>query len=136
MVNTGTWNSDLALLFVGAFFLPIFLYIVMGVILRCKEFSEKTYVINVYEEVPKPKKVKIQKPKSSKKPKSPKKPKRQKQAKPKDAWDSGMVSEAVSGLAGLGYKKSEARRIVSQLCSSKSYKKAEDIVIDAMQKCV
>lgn len=130
MVNTGTWNSDLALLFVGAFFLPIFLYIVMGVILRCKELSEKTYVINVYEEVPKPKKVKIQKPKS------PKKPKRQKQAKPKDAWDSGMVSEAVSGLTGLGYKKSEARRIVSQLCSSKSYKKAEDIVIDAMQKCV
>ena len=127
MVNTGTWNSDLALLFVGVFFLPIFLHMVMGVILRCREFSEKTYVINVYEEAPKPKKVKIQKSK---------KPKRQKQTKPKDAWDSGMVSEAVSGLTGLGYKKSEARRIVSQLCSSKSYKKAEDIVLDAMQKCV
>ena len=84
-------------------------------------------MINVYEEAPKPKKVKIQKSK---------KPKRQKQTKPKDAWDSDMVSEAVSGLTGLGYKKSEARRIVSQLCSSKSYKKAEDIVLDAMQKCV
>jgi len=125
MVNTGTWNSDLALLFVGMFFLPIFLYMVMGVILRAKEFSEKSYIINVYEEAPKPKKVKIQKPKKS-----------QKQAKPKDAWDSGMVSEAVGSLANLGYKKSEARRIVSQLCSSKSYKKAEDIIIDAMQKCV
>lgn len=130
MVNTGTWNSDLALLFVGMFFLPIFLYMVMGVILRAKEFSEKSYIINVYEEAPKPKKVKIQKPKKSQKPKS------QKQAKPKDAWDSGMVSEAVGSLANLGYKKSEARRIVSQLCSSKSYKKAEDIIIDAMQKCV
>ena len=49
---------------------------------------------------------------------------------------SGMVSEAVTGLTGLGYKKSEARRIVSQLCSSKSYKKAEDIIVDVMQKCV
>jgi len=133
MVNTGTWNSDLALLFVGMFFLPIFLYMVMGVILRAKEFSEKSYVINVYEEAPKPKKVKIQKPK---KPKKSKKPKPQKRAKSKDAWDSGMVSEAVGSLANLGYKKSEARRIVSQLCSSKSYKKAEDIIIDAMQKCV
>jgi len=108
---------------------------VMGVILRAKEFSEKSYIINVYEEAPKPKKVKIQKPKKSQKPKS-QKPKSQKQAKPKDAWDSGMVSEAVGSLANLGYKKSEARRIVSQLCSSKSYKKAEDIIIDAMQKCV
>jgi hypothetical protein len=136
MVNTGTWNSDLALLFVGMFFLPIFLYMVMGVILRAKEFSEKSYIINVYEEAPKPKKVKIQKPKKSQKPKSQKPKKSQKQAKPKDAWDSGMVSEAVGSLANLGYKKSEARRIVSQLCSSKSYKKAEDIIIDAMQKCV
>ena len=99
----------------------------MGVILRAREFSEKSYVINVYEEVPKPKKVKIQKPK---------KPKSQKQNKPKDAWASGVVSEAVTGLTGLGYKKSEARRIVSQLCSSKSYKKAEDIIVDVMQKCV
>ena len=114
MVNTGTWNSDLVLIFVGMFFLPIFLYFVMGVFLRVVEMSQKTYVINVYEEAPKP----------------------AHKVKPLEKWDDQMVSDAVSGLAGLGYKRSEARRIVSRMCANKSYEKAEDIVLDVVQNCV
>ena len=127
MVNTGTWNSDLAILFVGIFFLPMFLYIIMGVILRAMEFSQKTYVINVYEEAPKPA------PKPATRPKPKAKPKK---VKPVKKQDDEMISDAVSGLVGLGYKRSEARRIVSRACIKKDYKKAEDIIVDVMQNCV
>ena len=126
MVNTGTWNSDLAFIFVIMFFLPIFLYMIMGVVLRAKEFSEKTYVIEVYQKAPKPKKVKT---------KTRQKPKPRKTKKPASVWENGMVSEAVQALVRLGYKKSQSRMIVSRLCAEKNYKKTEDIIIDAM-KCV
>ena len=116
MVNTGTWNSDLCMLFMGTLLLPMFLYMVLGVALRIKQLSEQAYVINVYEGS------------------SSVQPSKQKPQE-KDAWDSGMVSEAVAALVGFGHKKSDARRIVSRLCSSKSYKRAEDIIIDAI-KCV
>jgi hypothetical protein len=135
MVNTGTWNSDLVLIFVGMFFLPIFLYFVMGVFLRAIEMSKKTYVINVYEETPKPAHKPYPKPKPAPKPK-PKPKAKPKKVKPLKKWDDQMVSDAVSGLAGLGYKRSEARRIVSRMCANKSYEKAEDIVLDVMQNCV
>lgn len=116
MTNTGTWNSDLCMLFMGAVLLPMFLYMVLGVALRIKELSEQAYVINVYEC-----------PSSAQSPKQ--------KTQEKDPWESGMVSEAVAALVGFGHKKSDARRIVSQLCSSKSYKRSEDIIIDAV-KCV
>jgi hypothetical protein len=120
MVNTGTWNSDLAFLFVAAFFLPIFLHMVMGVILRSREFSEKTYAIDVYQAAPKP--VRNQPKKKKKQVKKPKK-----KITNEDA--------AIDGLVKLGYKRSRSRMIVARLCAKNKYQKPEHIIIDAI-KCV
>jgi hypothetical protein len=112
MTNTGTWNSDLAILFVVVFFLPIFLYMAMGVILRCREFSEETYVINVYEEAPTHKK---------------------ETTKPKKEIDFRSI--AINGLVDLGFSRAEARRRVAMLCSKNNYKKVEHLIVDAV-RCV
>lgn len=46
--------------------------------------------------------------------------------------NSEIHLDAVSGLIGIGYKKSEARRIVAKACVKKHYQNAEDIVTDVI----
>lgn len=121
MVNTGTWNSDLAPLIIGLPLLVFLVRIVMDMVWHNKQLSQNVYQIDVYQEEPKPKRVKLKKPK--------------KQNKSKSAQVSPMTSQAIEVLIGLGIKRSEARRIVSRLYVSKSYKRPEDIIIDAI-KCV
>lgn len=134
MVNTGTWNSDLAFLFIAAFFLPIFLYMVMGVILRSREFSEKTYAVNVYRAAPKP--VRKQPNKKKKQVKKPAKAVNitQKQKK-KQVKKTTKETIAIDGLVKLGYKRSQSRMLVARLSSQNKYEKPEHIIIDAI-KCV
>ena len=43
-----------------------------------------------------------------------------------------MYLDAIAGLSGLGYKKSEARRIISKARSEKDYENAEDIISDVI----
>lgn len=127
MVNTGTWNSDLAFIFVALFFLPLFLHFVMGCMVKARQLTEKPYVINIYEEIEDKTPYRSQ----------PEKKKTAKKTKPKQNTEKDVISlEAISGLVGLGFKKSEARRIVASARNNKDYKKAEDIIMDAMANCV
>jgi|TARA_A100000172_G_C3035570_1_gene108376 hypothetical protein len=58
------------------------------------------------------------------------KPKPQVQPKKQETTSPEIVDEAIAGLAGLGYKKSEARRLVNKLAASKVYKKSEDLLTE------
>jgi len=148
VTNTGTWNSDLAYIFIGLFFLPLVIYFFMGCVIRAKQLNEKPYVINFYEEK-EPRiiyrnvtryhssPVKKSKPRKQKPyPEPAPKPKVEIKPKPSTNPNSSIYLDAISGLVGLGYKKSEARRLASSLSNKKSYKKAEDIITDVITKCV
>ena len=50
------------------------------------------------------------------------------------AVDVSMVNEAVAGLANLGVKKSEARKMVNTLCQKKKYSSVEDLLADCFSK--
>ena len=58
------------------------------------------------------------------------KPKPQVQPKKQETTSPEIVDEAIAGLASLGYKKSEARRLVNKLAVSKVYKKSEDLLTE------
>lgn len=131
MVNTGTWDSDLAFIFIVLFFLPLFLHMVFGCIARAKHLTEKPYVINIYEEVETGPILKTAPVARQSSPAPVDKP------KPKTKTEPDTISlDAISGLIGLGYKKSEARRLVAVARSQKHYEKAEDIIMDTMANCV
>lgn len=114
MVNTGTWNSELAVLFILAFFSPIFLHMCVGVIVQLMYKSEDTYLIDVYQQKTKKKKDFVKT--------APSKP-------------ATIETMAIEGLVKLGYKKSQSRMLVARLCAKNRYEKAEHIIIDAI-KCV
>lgn len=125
MVNTGTWDSDLAFIFIVLFFLPLFLHMVFGCIARAKHLTEKPYIVNIYEEIQTEPVARQSSPAPVNKP------------KPKTKTEPDTISlDAISGLIGLGYKKSEARRLVAVARSQKHYEKAEDIIMDTMANCV
>ena len=58
------------------------------------------------------------------------KPKPQVQPKKQETTSPEIVDEAIAGLASLGYKRSEARRLVNKLAVSKVYKKSEDLLTE------
>lgn len=59
------------------------------------------------------------------------KPKPKPKSQPKKQTTSPeVINEAVAGLVGLGYKKSDARRLVNKLAVSKAYKKSEDLLTE------
>ena len=124
MVNTGTWNSDFAIMFLIIFFSPVILYFLLGMFLKLEEMQslDNTYG-NLYIEP-----VEHIEPESAPARKPAIKPSKRFNDKPDDT----MYSEAVEGLVGLGYKKSEARRIISKACNKKDYKNAEDIISDVI----
>lgn len=94
---------------------------------KARQLTEKPYVINIYEEIEDKTPYRSQ----------PEKKKTAKKTKPKQNTEKDVISlEAISGLVGLGFKKSEARRIVASARNNKDYKKAEDIIMDAMANCV
>jgi hypothetical protein len=53
-----------------------------------------------------------------------------------NSWEDDIILDAVDKLVKMGHKRSRSRMIVSRLCSSKSYERTEDIILDAMKKCV
>ena len=153
MQNTGTWNSDEAIFYFLVFISPICLYFLGGFISiilrafpqqqtsqisftklvgekeawqavkdRCLEdaingdyrardwLTKNCYGSTSFTSKPKPK------PKTQ--------PKKQETTSPE------IVDEAIAGLASLGYKKSEARRLVNKLAVSKVYKKSEDLLTE------
>ena len=124
MVNTGTWNSDFAIMFLIIFFSPLVLYFLAGVFLKILEIQSLNYTNDNLHVEP----VEFTIPESAPARKPAIKPSKRFNDKPDDT----MYSEAVEGLVGLGYKKSEARRIISKACNKKHYKNAEDIISDVI----
>ena len=102
---------------------------IFGCIARAKHLTEKPYIVNIYEEIQ-------TEPVARQSPRTPvNKPKPK--TKPKTKTEPDTISlDAISGLIGLGYKKSEARRLVAVARSQKHYEKAEDIIMDTMANCV
>ena len=118
MTNTGTWNSDFALLFLFAFLSPIVLFFAAGVFLKILEIylmidSHRSIQLEPEERSVEPQEEKVAQPK-------------------KPEQDNSMYLDAVDALSGLGYKKSEARRIISKALNQKDYKNAEDIISDVI----
>ena len=155
MYNTGTWNSDLACIFFLCLLAPICWYFLVAAIethaaisaQKCTKpqaakkqsppKSSKPMEINVSLNFPNLKGWSQQKqPKASKKPKKvvskPKsKEKHQSKAKPntqKPLTSSVFQNEAVLTLSRLGYKKSEASKIVRDVSSKKEYRSTESLV--------
>lgn len=152
MQNTGTWNSDEAIFYFLVVISPICLYFLGGFVSmlcsalpqdqepeisftrlvgeeeawqavkdRCLEdaingdyrardwLTKNCYGSTSFKSKPKPK------PKSQPK---------------KQTTSPEVINEAVAGLAGLGYKKSDARRLINKLAVSKVYKKSEDLLTE------
>lgn len=122
MTNTGTWNSDFALFFLFVFFSPIVLFFVAGVFLRILEMqmiaSGELLVEDDCDAVEKSPVVNNPVIKTRK--------------RSNEIENNDMHLDAVSGLVGIGYKKSEARRIVARACNKKHYQNAEDIITDVI----
>ena len=139
MQNTGTWDSDLLVIFAACFFSPIVLFFILGIFLKIKDLLEapscqSIIYVPVEKEVVKVNNVYhySQAPKAKPKRRSGNSKPKRTQSRPKQSKceDLGMFSEAVSCLVGLGYPATSAKRAVRNACSVKRYKTAEDIVID------
>lgn len=137
MQNTGTWNSDLALLFMGAFLLPIFVSILANVF---RSFTSLSHCENVLPDVVRSD-IMIETDgvamtamqaelESVKKQLSKLKTKKKKSKK--DDKDKTMMQEAAISLNKLGIPKSRANSIVGDLCKDKVYSSAEDLIKDAI----
>ena len=158
MKNTGTWDSDLVLLFMFAFLLPIFLSILANVF---RSFASLSHCENVSPDVarldnpsleiiqaelkaiksklhsgasrPKPKLKPQKKPKPKPRPERKSVPHKNSRRKtvinPKE---KEMQQEASNALNTLGIPKSRANSIVKDLCKEKVYSSSEDLIRDAI----
>ena len=153
MQNTGTWNSDEAIFYFLVVISPICLYFFAGFVQavvnmmpdspepeisftklvgeeeawqavkdRCLEdaingdYRAREWLTkNCYSSTPFMQETK---------PKTKPKPKKQ------ETTSLEVIDEAIMGLVGLGYKKSDARRLVNKLAVSKVYKKSEVLLTE------
>jgi hypothetical protein len=152
MQNTGTWNSDEAIFYFLVVISPICLYFLGGFVsMLCRAFPQSqepeisfTRLVGEEEAWQAVKDRCLEDAingdyrardwltkncygstsfKSEPKPKPKSQPKKQ-------TTSPEVINETVAGLAGLGYKKSEARRLVNKLAVSKVYKKSEDLLTE------
>ena len=138
MQNTGTWNSDLAILFffcliapIGMYFLRAFFESVSSVTAatpsrqkpKPKPKSRST-IVYVDRPVYRDRYIKTTKNKKKKSPKPPKK------KAPEPLTGNDIINEAASALVHLGYKKGEATKVVKSVANKKQYNCAESLVKD------
>ena len=137
MKNTGTWDSDFALLFMFAFLLPIFLSILANVLTN---FRPLTHLQGVSPDVVRPDIVveadyetmaAMQAELESVK-KQLSKLKTKKKKSKKDEKYKTMMQEAAIALNKLGLQKSRANSVVKNLCKEKTYNSSEDLLKDAI----
>lgn len=153
MQNVGTWNSDLAILFLGCLLLPIGMWFLRGffeaiaaarptiVCAPPKKTPEKnTYrppqevaftASETWEESVdkhnKPSKQRASKPKKRVSPK----PKKKTVPKTVAPPTSEIIrAEAVSVLCSMGFKKGDASKTVNQLSSKTKYDSTESLIKD------
>ena len=143
MQNTGTWNSDEVIFYLFLVLLPISAFFFVGIFTtfitaiapivinslktNCEQAHDEEYrdYEGVFEAHFEQKPVKNNTPKSKPKPV---KPAIIPAVKPESATKAFVVDESISCLCSLGYKKSDARRLVNKVAVSKVYKKSEDLV--------
>ena len=101
MENTGTWNSDLALLVFAALMFPIVMYF-LGAILDSMRFKKHTNNYTETDDSNSPPIINITNKYYSRRPRE-HKPK--KKTKKKINNSSPVIDDAVSGLVNMGYKK-------------------------------
>ena len=143
MQNTGTWNSDLAIIFFFCLMAPIAFHF-LGALFQgtsSDPSQDKQRDVNPSPPRQMPTSVNIsvsapnffkglnptEKPKRTTKPKKKKSPV---PATPKPPTDKVVVLDAVSGLCNLGYKKGEATKIVKSISDKKKYDSVESLVKD------
>jgi len=149
MQNTGTWNSDLVLLFVFLFFLPIFITMLVNVfrsdafsesLSHCQDVSPDVVGLdfaaeeNKAEMVAMQAELKLVKEQLSKlQTKKNKSEEGEKKKKTTPEWtDLGHFAEAVEALRSLGLKKAEASSLVQDLCSRKKFTSSEELIKEAI----
>lgn len=137
MKNTGTWDSDLVLLFMGAFLLPIFVSILANVfrsftsLSHCENVSPDVVRSDVIVETDNSAMTAMQVELESVK-KQLSKIKTKKKKSKKDDKDKTVMQEAAIALNKLGVQKSRTNSIVKNLCKDKVYSSSEDLIKDAI----
>ena len=140
MKNTGTWDSDLVLLFMFAFLLPFFVSILANMFRSFTPVKTKDHYQNVLPDVVRSEimvetdsvaMTAIQAELASVK-KQLSKLKTKKKKSKKDDKDKTMMQEAAIPLNKLGIPKSRANSIVGDLCKDKVYSSTEDLIKDAI----
>ncbi len=145
MQNTGTWNSDLAIIFFFCLMFPIAGYFFAGMMAaiprrpviketrkkkKSKKKNESPYSFQISFDMPDFWGKSGEE--SSKTKRAEPKPQKKKQAsrpeKEHSGTDDTVIKEAVSGLVNLGYKKTDASKLVKSIISKKSYDSAESLV--------
>ena len=141
MQNTGTWNSDEAIFYLILVIFPIAAFFFVGIftsiitafapiiaamisvdndepVTKEQDFSSFEFSIQTNNEKPPTEK--------------PKKPQKQTAIQPEavDTTETCVIDEAILGLVGLGYKKTDARRIANKAAVSKVYKNSEDLLTE------
>ena len=140
MQNTGTWNSDLVLLFVFLFFLPIFITMLVNVfrsdafsesLSHCQDVSPDVVGFDFIAEDNKDEIAALQAELKSVKKQISKLQTNKKKSK-KHERNNTMIQEAAMALNKLGVKKSDANSMLNNLCKEKKYNSSEDLLKDAV----
>jgi Holliday junction resolvasome RuvABC DNA-binding subunit len=138
MVNTGTWNSNIAMLYFAIFMLPFFLLLVKWIF----EAMPDTTIVHVDKIIEKEKivEVPVYKTKTVEKivyrDRVVKQNKSTPEKKPiaNPATSTSTKNDVISGLFGLGIKKSDAKNLVKSLCNNKTYSNADTLMRDCLTR--
>ena len=137
MQNTGTWNSDYVLLFMGAFLLPIFISILGNVFRSHRPLHHHEDVLpnvvgsDLVVEDNKAEKIAMQAELKSLRKQLSKLQAKKKKSK-KDEKHKKMIQEAAQALNKLGVQKSYANSVIKNLCKEKTYNSSEHLLKDAI----
>ena len=146
MQNVGTWNSDLAIIFLMCLISPIVFYFICAMFQNMSSEQlqdnpnqenltppqQTPTSVNISVSIPNLFKGSSSTGKSIKKTKHSTKPKKKKRSpdNTKPLTDEAVVSDVVSGLCHMGYKKGEATKIVKSISDKKEYNSAESLLKD------
>ena len=141
MQNTGTWNSDEAIFYLILVIFPIAAFFFVGIFTSIVTAFAPIIVamINFGNNQPVAKEqdfssfeFSIQTNNEKTPTEKPKKPQKQTVIQPEvvDTTETCVIDEAILGLVGLGYKKTDARRIANKAAVSKVYKNSEDLLTE------
>lgn len=131
MTNAGEWNSNVAMLYLIIFCIPLFLMVLKWVF----EAIPDQIHVNEVVEVEKIVEVPVYQTKVVEKVVYRDRPAKKKKSKnTKPVANNSIKTDVVSGLVGLGFNKSKANTIVSQLISQKNYTNSDSLMRDCLAK--